>query len=149
VTSFEDETVQHATPCLVIDAVAFEHNLAAMAEVNPGVRLRPHVKAFKCTELARRLAANGHTAFTCATLGEVEGMINAGLGDDLLLANETVDVDFLARIAGMPGRVTIAVDSAETIAAAAQAGIGEVLIDVNVGLPRCGCAPESAGALAD
>ena len=24
-----------------------------------------------------------------------------------------------------------------------------MLIDVNVGLPRCGCAPEDAGALAD
>lgn len=120
-----------------------------MAEVNPGLRLRPHVKAFKCTELARRLAANGHTAFTCATLAEVEGMIHAGLGDDLLLANETLNVDYLRKIAAMPGRVTIAVDSTETIAAAAEAGIREVLVDVNVGLPRCGCPPDQAGALAD
>ncbi len=137
------------TPCLVIDAAAFAHNVAAMAAVNPGLKLRPHVKAFKCTSLARRLADNGHTAFTCATLSEVEGMIRAGLGDDLLLANETVDVDYLTRIAALPGRVTIAVDSRETIAAVAQAGISEVLIDVNVGLPRCGCAPDQAGALAD
>ena len=33
--------------------------------------------------------------------------------------------------------------------AAAANGIGEVLIDVNVGLPRCGCPPEAAGRLAD
>ncbi len=45
--------------------------------------------------------------------------------------------------------MTVAVDSAATIDAAAAAGIREVLIDVNVGLPRCGCAPEDAGRLAD
>jgi D-serine deaminase-like pyridoxal phosphate-dependent protein len=95
------------------------------------------------------LADNGHTAFTCATLAEVKGMALAGLGDDLLFANETVDVAHLRRVAGLDARVTIAVDSPETIAAAAEAGINEVLIDVNVGLPRCGCAPEEAGALAD
>ena len=148
-TLFEDRTSTLPTPCLVVDDDAFTHNLAAMAAVNPGLRLRPHIKAFKCTELARRLAANGHTAFTCATLAEVEGMLRAGLGDDLLLANETLDVERLRVVANMPGRVTIAVDSPETIAAAAAAGIVEVLIDVNVGLPRCGCAPDHAGALAD
>ncbi len=153
-TAFEDQTTQKKTPCLVIDANAFAHNVAAMAEALPGLKLRPHVKAFKCTELARRLAANGHTAFTCATLHEVEGMIDAGLGDDLLLANETLNIDHLRAVvnkaaATTPGRVTIAVDSAETIAVAAVAGVDEVLIDVNVGLPRCGCPPEQAGSLAD
>ena len=133
----------------MIDADAFAHNMAEMAKVNPGLRLRPHVKAFKCTELARRLAANGHTAFTCATLGEVEGMIDVGLGSDLLLANETMNVDYLRKVAAMGGRLTVAVDSPETIAVAAEAGVNEVLIDVNVGLPRCGCAPEAAGELAD
>jgi len=149
VSNFADLTIQAKTPCLVIDAEAFSLNLVEMAKINPGLRLRPHVKAFKCTELARKLAANGHTAFTCATLSEIEGMIDAGLGDDLLLANETLDVDYLRRVAAMNGRVTIAVDSPQTIAAAAEAGVAEVLIDVNVGLPRCGCPPDQAGALAD
>ena len=45
--------------------------------------------------------------------------------------------------------MTVAVDSEETIAAAARAGVPEVLIDVNVGLPRCGCRAEDAGHLAD
>ena len=43
----------------------------------------------------------------------------------------------------------MAVDSEATIRAAADGGVREVLIDVNVGLPRCGCKPEDAGALAD
>ena len=35
-----------------------------------------------------------------------------------------------------------------TMAVAARAGVREVLIDVEVGLPRCGCPPEQAGRLA-
>lgn len=149
VTAFEDQTTDKKTPCLVVDAQAFAANVQAMALVRPGLQLRPHVKAFKCTELARKLAENGHTAFTCATLSEVAGMIQAGLGDDLLLANETLNVEQLRQVVALKGRVTIAVDSQETITVAAAAGVDEVLIDVNVGLPRCGCPPEHAGALAD
>jgi D-serine deaminase-like pyridoxal phosphate-dependent protein len=51
-------------------------------------------------------------------------------------------------VARAGARVTVAVDSPETIQAAARGGVREVLIDVNVGLPRCGCAPEEAGRLA-
>jgi D-threonine aldolase len=134
------------TPALLVDAAAFEHNLATMADALPGGRLRPHVKAHKSTALAARQAAAGHRAFTCATIREVEGMAAAGLGDDLLLANEVVDATRLGRV---DARVTLAVDSPETIAAAVKGGVKEVLIDVNVGLPRCGCAPDQAGDLAE
>lgn len=110
--------------------------------------MRPHVKAHKCTELARRQAEAGHANFCCATLREMEGMAAAGLGEDLLLANEVVDAK---RLSGLNdrARISIAIDSPETLEAARAAGIPEVLIDVNVGLPRCGCDPSEAGALAD
>jgi len=134
------------TPALVVDLDAFEHNISTMATALPGARLRPHVKAHKCTALARRQLEAGHRTFTCATIREVEGMADAGLGEDLLLANEVVDASRLGRI---DARVTVAVDSKQTIEAAAKGGVKEVLIDVNVGLPRCGCAPENAGTLAD
>jgi D-serine deaminase-like pyridoxal phosphate-dependent protein len=135
------------TPALVVDAGALDHNLATMSSALPGGRLRPHVKAHKCTSLARAQAARGHFAFTCATVREVEGMARAGLGDDLLLANEVVDASRLGAIDD--ARVTVAVDSEQTIAAAARAGLQDVLVDVNVGLPRCGCDPGDAGRLAD
>src|SRR2546430_564273 len=45
------ETGELVTPALVVDAGALEHNLAAMAAALPGPRLRPHVKAPKCTPL--------------------------------------------------------------------------------------------------
>ena len=43
----------------------------------------------------------------------------------------------------------MAVDSRATIEAAASGGVRSVLIDVNVGLPRCGCEPAEAPALAE
>ncbi len=120
-----------------------------MAARWPGARLRPHVKAHKTTALARRQHAHGHAGFTCATIREVEGMASAGLGDDLLLANEVLDTHRLGAVAQGGARVTVAVDSPETVDAAAAGGVPEVLVDVNVGLPRCGVAPERAGWLAD
>lgn len=139
------------TPALVIDADALEHNLATMAAVRPGTELRPHVKAHKCTSLAAEQARHGHVRFTCATPRELVGMAAAGVGEDLLLANESLDPMRLRAMAAAQDRamVTVAVDSEATIVAAAAAGIDHVLIDVNIGLPRCGCDPNDAGRLAD
>src|SRR4051812_27979714 len=120
-----------------------------MAVAWPGERLRPHVKAFKSTALAQRLADAGHRAFCCATVREMEGMAAAGLGHDLLLANEGLDTRRLGLLVEGGARITVAVDSEETIAAAVAGGVPEVLIDVCVGLPRCGCPSEDAGRLAD
>jgi D-serine deaminase-like pyridoxal phosphate-dependent protein len=78
-------------------------------------------------------------------------MAAAGLGADLMLANEVVDARRLGALIAMnkAARVTLAVDSDATVEAAAAGGVRDVIIDVNVGLPRCGCAPEDAGRLAD
>jgi D-serine deaminase-like pyridoxal phosphate-dependent protein len=136
------------TPALLVDRAALEANLTAMSTALPGPRLRPHVKAHKSTALAKLQAERGHRGFTCATIREVEGMAAAGLGEDLLLANEVVDASRLGDVLARGARVTVAVDGELTLRAAATAGL-EVVIDVNVGLPRCGCPPEQAGELAD
>lgn len=141
------------TPALVVDAGALERNLAAMADALPGTRCRPHVKAHKTTALAARQRAHGHRTFTAATPREIVGLARAGLGEDLLLANECVDPARLGAMAALvadgTARITVAVDSIATVDAAATAGIREVLVDVEVGLPRCGIPPEGAGAIAD
>ena len=139
------------TPALIIDAELLDANLATMADARPGSTLRPHVKAHKCTALAATQRLHGHTTFTCATPREALGMAAAGLGDDLLLANEVLDPARLAALAAVQdsAMITIAVDSAETVDAAARAGLRHVLIDVNVGLPRCGCLAQEAGRIAD
>ena len=138
------------TPALIADSKVLDANITTMAAKRPGRALRPHVKAFKSTAMAKKLVEAGHETFCCATIRELEGMVKAGLGNDLLLANETLDARRIGDLlATGKCRITIAVDSLETIAAAAAAGVQEVLIDVNVGLQRCGCSPDEAGFLSE
>lgn len=139
------------TPAVVIDLEALQKNIAAMALIHPGRRLRPHVKAHKCSGIAALQVAAGHNSFTCATPREILGLVELGIGSDFLLANEVIDHARLTALASVQDEVliTVAIDSPETLAAAHKAGIKSVIIDVNVGLPRCGVSPVRAGALAD
>ena len=69
-------------------------------------------------------------------------MAAAGLGDDLLLANEVVDPGRLARLAALDARVTSPSTPSPPSTPRPTAGLREVVIDVYVGMPRCGCPPE-------
>jgi D-serine deaminase-like pyridoxal phosphate-dependent protein len=145
------------TPALLIDLPAMERNVQRMAEffAEGPCKLRPHFKAHKTPEIARRqLAAGSCTGLTCATVGEAE--IGAAFCNDILIANEVIGAGKCARVAALAGSIDlkIAVDSEaglrETAAAATAAAttIG-ILVDVDVGLPRCGVPPgEPALALA-
>ena len=140
---------QLPTPALVVERSVFDRNVALMSESLPGDRLRPHIKAFKSTALARELQAAGHHRFCTATIAEIEGMVAAGVGTDLLLANETLDYRRLGVLVEQGADITAAVDSDEILDAVIAGGVRRVLIDVEVGLPRCGCDPADAGRLAD
>ncbi|HEU4692412.1 MAG TPA: DSD1 family PLP-dependent enzyme [Vicinamibacterales bacterium] len=140
------------TPALIVDLDVLDRNIARMAAFFAGgpCRLRPHFKAHKTPEIARRqLAAGSCTGLTCATVGEAE--IVAGFCDDLLLANEVVTSEKCARVAALARkvRVTLAVDSLEGLSALSRAAddaganIG-VLVDLNVGQGRCGVEPGEA-----
>ena len=111
--------------------------------------MRPHVKAHKCTALAREQLAMGHPGLTTATVGEAVGLARAGIDADILIANETMAPERIGELVRAGHRITLAVDSPATFTAARDAGVRDVVIDVNVGLPRCGVAPEQAGRLAD
>ena len=69
----------------MVDANLVAHNLDSLAVALPGERARPHVKAHKCTALAKLQVERGHPGLTCATIREMEGLTRAGLGGDLLL----------------------------------------------------------------
>jgi len=137
------------TPALVVDVPAMERNIRRMADffADGPCKLRPHFKAHKTPEIARRqLAAGACTGLTCATVSEAE--VAAAVCDDVLIANEALGHGKAARLAALAKRIDIkvAVDSLvglEEISAAAQrAGVTiGVLVDVNVGMPRCGVAP--------
>jgi D-threonine aldolase len=137
-----------ATPALVVDAAALEHNLSVMAEALPGTRLRPHVKAHKCSELAKEQLRRGPAGLTCSTIREVDGLVAAGIKGEFLLANEVLDATRLGELVAGGASILLAVDSEETLTAAIDGGVRQIVLDVNVGLPRCGIAPQKAGALA-
>ena len=69
-------------------------------------------------------------------------------GSDLLLANESLDVARLGALADQ-ALITVAVDSDITLDAAIAGGVRSVLIDVEIGLPRCGCSVDDAPRLAE
>ena len=145
------------TPALILDAAAMQANLERMAEFfrEGDCKLRPHFKAHKTPEIARRqLAAGSCTGLTCATVAEAEAV--ADICDDILIANEVIGLDKTARVAAIAARgadIKIAVDSPEGLAMAGEAAVAAeseigVLVDVNVGMPRCGVEPDAATELA-
>ena len=146
-----------ATPALLLDLEVARGNIATMADRLRGpTGIRPHAKSHKCAEIARLQLAAGAIGITTATVWEAAAMARNGV-PDLLIANEVVGeekIQSLTRTA-RTARVTVAVDdanNAEAISAAAcQTGceIG-VLIDIDVGMGRCGVrTQEEARVLAE
>lgn len=143
-----------STPALVVDLDIVEANVAAMAAQleGTGKTVRPHVKTHRTPELARRQLGGAAIGITCATVGEAEAMVDAGL-NDVLVANEVVDPAKIARLAalGHRTRIAVAADDPGSVAllseAASAAGVTiGVLIDVDILLHRCGV-PSAADAV--
>jgi 3-hydroxy-D-aspartate aldolase len=69
------------TPALLIDLDALERNIAAMAAHARAVSvaLRPHVKTHKSVRIARMQVDAGAIGICCATLGEAEVTVDAGI----------------------------------------------------------------------
>jgi D-serine deaminase-like pyridoxal phosphate-dependent protein len=137
-----------SVPALVVDVATFDANVAAADEWFRGTakRIRPHVKTHRTPALALRQLTPVAVGLTCATVGEAETVVQAGAGD-VLIANEIVDPGKLERVAALAHRASIcvAVDSAEATSALAGAtraagSTVAVLIDIDVGLGRCGVA---------
>lgn len=135
------------TPALCVDLDVFERNLERMHGFfrDRTCNLRPHLKAHKTPAIAERQLAAGCDGFCCATLREAEIFADHGF-DDLLIANEVTDPNKVDRLRALSERIAlaVAVDSVEAVEIIRGTGV-RVLIDVNVGMPRCGVAP--AGAL--
>src|SRR5712692_4208357 len=145
------------SPQLLIDLDTLDANLRRMQQglAGRGIDLRIHFKSLKCGSLARYLADRGAASFLCAKLNEAEVLADAGL-TDIFIANQIVGPLKLGRLAKLAGRakVRVCVDNAQNIADMAQAAqeagstIG-VLVEVDIGMHRCGVDPgEPALALA-
>ncbi len=143
---------QIKTPALMVDLDAMEANLRDMANFFAGRRckLRPHFKNHKAPILAWRQMRAGAIGITCATVREAEILVEHGI-DSILIANEISGAEkpeVLAQLA-RHASVMVAVDNCHSVRdlAAAQRNRKsqiEVLVDVNIGLNRCGVEPGQA-----
>jgi D-serine deaminase-like pyridoxal phosphate-dependent protein len=145
------------TPSLIVDLATLDTNIRAAENLLAGstVALRPHYKAHKCTRLLWRQLRLGNCrgGVTCQTSWEALILARKGF-QDVLVSNQIVDPSALARLvsAAHLTSVTVAVDSPVHVAAlesaASRAGVHlGVLIEVDVGLGRCGLPPGSAQLL--
>jgi D-threonine aldolase len=139
------------TPALCVNLDAFERNLERMHGFfsERPCAVRPHVKAHKTPAIARRQREAGIVGLCCATVAEAEVFAAEGF-DNLLIANEVCDKAKIPRLVELAQEVelTVAVDS--PISAQMLEGTAlRVLVDVNVGMPRCGTPPERAKAVAE
>jgi len=137
------------TPTLLLDRVASDRNLARMAAFfrDRPAKLRPHFKNHKCVTLAKRqLAAGSAVGVTCAKLGEAEILVDHGV-INVLIANQVVGEIKTARLARLAARarVGVAIDHIDQAAAISRAAmtvgsVVDLLIEVDIGMGRCGVA---------
>jgi D-serine deaminase-like pyridoxal phosphate-dependent protein len=138
------------TPALCLDIDAYRRNVARMTDYivrRNGLAWRPHMKGQKTPELAKEAVAAGAVGVTCATLYEAEVMVHAGVRG-VLVANQIAGERKLARLARLEktAPVIAATDStahafALQAAAAAESVAIPVVIEVDLGMKRCGVAP--------
>ena len=146
------------TPALVIDCRRWSAISPAWPQffADKPAKLRPHAKTHKSPIIAQKqLAAGNAVGITCAKLGEAEVMVEGGI-KNILIANQIVGKQKIARLAALArhAEIMVAVDDAANLtdlcdaAQAAGSTLG-VLVEVNIGMNRCGVEPgEPALALA-
>ncbi|MDL2272277.1 alanine racemase [Desulfovibrio sp. OttesenSCG-928-I05] len=134
------------TPALLIDSARVRRNIAAMQKKadQAGVHLRPHAKAHRTPALAAMQMAAGASGITVATIGEAEGMQDAGL-DDIFIAGSIAGEEKIRRLRGLAARgaIRVGVDSEEQIAAISAAFADapaplDLLIEIETGMMRTG-----------
>jgi D-serine deaminase-like pyridoxal phosphate-dependent protein len=135
------------TPALVLDLGAVQRNIDHMAselkQMGAAV-IRPHYKAHKNPDIARRQVAAGAGGLSMATVWEAVVLAAAGF-DDLFVVNTVAHPAKLQALAGLARdhRILVAVDEAGNAAAlsAAATAAGStlgIMIEVDTGMDRCG-----------
>ena len=135
------------TPALIIDLDALEHNIGVIADCyrDKSIRLRPHVKNHKSPRiLGMQMAAGGTVGGICAAkVSEAEAF--AEIAGNVLIANQVVGEDKIARLAALARRLdtTVAVDAGvqvEQLSRGAQQAdvVLGVVIEVDTSMGRGG-----------
>ncbi len=145
------------TPALLVNLDAMESNLRRMSAYfrDRKAKLRPHFKNHRVIKLARRQMEAGAIGLTCARLWQAELLVKHGI-QEILIANEIAGERMFRRFAELSrvAPVIAAVDDAKVVDDMARVARDmhvelNVVVDVDLGLKRCGVAPgEPAAALA-
>jgi D-serine deaminase-like pyridoxal phosphate-dependent protein len=137
------------TPALLLYMDAVERNIARMASFfsDKPCKLRPHIKTHKLPMIAHKQIEAGAIGVTCAKLGEAKIFLEAGI-KNVLIANEIVGNGKIQRLVNLSnyGNLIVCVDNFENArniseAAGKIGGKMDVLVEINVGLNRCGVRP--------
>ncbi|MCE2401180.1 DSD1 family PLP-dependent enzyme [Candidatus Poribacteria bacterium] len=137
------------TPALLIDLDKMEANIQKMADyfTNVSAELRPHLKTHKTPIIAHKQIEAGAIGITCAKLGEAEAVIHAGIRD-VLIANQIVGPHKIARLINLAkhSEIMVSVDNSHNVQAISEAATAKgvtirILVEVNIGMDRCGVEP--------
>jgi D-serine deaminase-like pyridoxal phosphate-dependent protein len=140
------------TPALLVDLDAMDRNMQRMAGYFQArsARLRPHFKGHQVLSLASRQVEAGAIGIACARIEQAEKLVGAGVRN-VLIANEIAGESAIRRFIELSSQapVVVAVDSAPVVADMARLAGNHrsalnVVVDVDLGLHRCGVAPEAA-----
>jgi D-serine deaminase-like pyridoxal phosphate-dependent protein len=134
------------TPAALLDLDLFENNASRLHRylAEHGRTWRPHVKAHKSPELARRQLEVGAIGITCAKLSEAEVMVASGISE-VLIANQLGTPAKWQRAAALQrdAHVIVCVDDPVHLQWAANAALAAgvtipLFIEVDVGMRRAG-----------
>ena len=136
------------TPCLLVDLDAVEHNFSVVAEAyrDTDCKMRAHTKNIKSPALAHmQIRAGGTVGGVCtAKVSEAEVMVAGGI-DDILIANQVVIPEKIARLCALArhGDMKVCVDNPRNVRDLSEiaqdhgVAIG-VLIEVDTQMGRAG-----------
>jgi D-serine deaminase-like pyridoxal phosphate-dependent protein len=141
-----------ATPALLVDLPTMEQNLKRMSAFfqSRPAKLRPHFKNHRVLELAALQMQHGAIGITCARVWQAERLLEAGIRR-ILIANEIAGEAELHRFADLAKEapVILAVDNGAVVDDLGRIARNRkvalhVLVDVDLGLRRCGVAAGEA-----
>lgn len=134
------------TPALCVDLDVLQSNLDKMGRYikEHNLKLRPHTKTHKIPEIAAMQIASGAHGVTVAKSLEAEVMASGGL-PNILVAYPIYGNAKWQRLAKLAHRteITVAIDDDTTLAGLSSAAVEQgvslnVLVEVDVGMHRCG-----------
>ena len=139
------------TPALVVDLEVMDRNIATVHACfsHSSAKVRPHAGRHQCPQIAHRQLQAGATVggIGVTTVGEAEVFSDAGFRD-ILVANQVVTQPKIRRLCALAGsnEITVAVDDPSNVAALSEAATASgitlgVLVELDVGLGRCGVTP--------